>query len=191
MRAPEGASFEYTQHEMDQHRASTCGDEVPEIARAFAIAAPGSGGGAVNTGLFNLYLTRSRASATRTQEEIFQQLVDAISSASPACARSRPSRRRSATAAPGQPVQYVLQAPTLEELVAVLPEFLEAASASPVLRFVDADLKVNRPEGCDLDRSRSAPPSSASRCSTSRARSSSPTAASASATSCSTTGSTT
>jgi multidrug efflux pump len=54
-------------------------------------------------------------------------------------------------------VQYVLQAGTLEELVAVLPTFLEAASASPVLRFVDADLKVNRPEGwIRIDRGRAA-----------------------------------
>jgi multidrug efflux pump len=47
----------------------------------------------------------------------------------------------------GQPLAYVLQAPNLEDLIKVLPEFLAEASKSPVLKQIDADLKVNRPEG--------------------------------------------
>jgi multidrug efflux pump len=51
----------------------------------------------------------------------------------------------------------VLQALNLEELLAVLPEFLAEASASPALRFVDTDLKMNRPEGSiSIDRKRAA-----------------------------------
>jgi multidrug efflux pump len=51
----------------------------------------------------------------------------------------------------------VLQAQSLEEILEVLPRFLEEAAASPVLRFVDADLKVNRPEGSvAIDRRRAA-----------------------------------
>jgi multidrug efflux pump len=54
-------------------------------------------------------------------------------------------------------VQYVLQSQTLEDLVAVLPTFLEEASASPALRFVDTNLKINRPEGSiSIDRLRAA-----------------------------------
>ncbi len=47
----------------------------------------------------------------------------------------------------GQPLSYVLQAPNFEALVKVLPEFLAEASQSPILRQIDVDLKVNRPEG--------------------------------------------
>jgi multidrug efflux pump len=43
-------------------------------------------------------------------------------------------------------VQFVLQAPTLEKLVEVLPQFLEEAGRHPTLRFVDSDFKVNKPE---------------------------------------------
>ncbi len=154
LRAPEGASFEYTQHQVDRI-ALHLRDHYPEIHRALAIAAPGSGGGAVNAGLFVIFLTDPNTRA-RTQEEVFRNLSDDLLAFTGV--RSFPAQpptigdRRS-----GQPVQYVLQAPTLEDLVGVLPAFLEAASASPVLRFVDADLKLNRPEGTvAIDRQRAA-----------------------------------
>jgi multidrug efflux pump len=154
VRAPEGASFEFTQFEMD--RISTwLTDEVPEISRAFAIASPGSGGGAANSGLFSLYLQDPRE-RTQSQEQVFQQIsrdLERFTSvrAFPAQPPTVGDRRA------GQPVQYVLQALNLEELLAVLPQFLAEASASPVLRFVDADLKLNRPEGSiSIDRQRAA-----------------------------------
>jgi multidrug efflux pump len=40
----------------------------------------------------------------------------------------------------------VIQAPDLESLIEVLPEFLDEANKNPKLQFVDADLKVNKPE---------------------------------------------
>jgi multidrug efflux pump len=144
VRAPEGASFEFTEHELDRI-AAFVEDEVPEIGRAFAITAPGSAGGAANTGLLSLYL-RDPDARERSQQEVFQQLaseLDRFTSvrAFPAQPPTIGDRRA------GQPVQYVLQAPSLDALLPVLPGFLEAASASPMLRFVDVDLKVNRPEG--------------------------------------------
>ena len=154
VRAPEGASFEFTQFEMDRI-AAWLADEVPEIGRAFAIAAPGSGGGAANSGLFNLYL-RDPGERERSQEQVFQQISRDVERftgvrAFPAQPPTVGDRRG------GQPVQYVLQALNLEELLAVLPEFLAEAAASPALRFVDTDLKMNRPEGSiSIDRQRAA-----------------------------------
>ena len=46
----------------------------------------------------------------------------------------------------GLPVQYVIQAPTLEKLKEVLPEFLDKASADPAFQFVDVNLKFTKPE---------------------------------------------
>ncbi|NCT92908.1 MAG: efflux RND transporter permease subunit [Chitinophagaceae bacterium] len=46
----------------------------------------------------------------------------------------------------GMPVQYVLQTPDLDSLSNVLPKFLAAARQSRKLLFVDADLKINKPE---------------------------------------------
>jgi multidrug efflux pump len=154
VRAPEGATFEYTGFEMDRI-ATWLRDEVPEIHRAFAIASPGSGGNAANTGLFNLYL-KDPHERRRSQEEVYQQISREVERftavrAFPAQPPTIGDRRG------GQPVQYVLQAQNLQELLAVLPQFLEAASASPVLRFVDTDLKLNRPEGSiTIDRQRAA-----------------------------------
>jgi multidrug efflux pump len=57
----------------------------------------------------------------------------------------------------GMPVQFVLQAPGLDSLTKVLPAFLQAARKSPKLMFVDADLKINKPElQINIDRSKAA-----------------------------------
>lgn len=57
----------------------------------------------------------------------------------------------------GMPVQYVLQAPNLDSLGMVLPKFLAAARQSKKLLFVDADLKINKPElKVNIDRQKAA-----------------------------------
>lgn len=57
----------------------------------------------------------------------------------------------------GMPVQFVLQASDLDSLNKVLPKFLHAARQSSKLMFVDADLKMNKPElKINIDRSKAA-----------------------------------
>ena len=57
----------------------------------------------------------------------------------------------------GQPVQYVLQAPSLDSLSRILPKFLSAARQSSKLMFVDSDLKINKPElKINIDRQKAA-----------------------------------
>ena len=46
----------------------------------------------------------------------------------------------------GMPVQYVLQAMTIERLQEVLPEFMEEVYSSPVFQMADVDLKFSKPE---------------------------------------------
>ena len=46
----------------------------------------------------------------------------------------------------GMPVQYVLQAMTIERLQEVLPKFMEEVYASPVFQMADVDLKFSKPE---------------------------------------------
>ena len=53
----------------------------------------------------------------------------------------------------GLPVQYVIQAPNVEKLREVLPQFLDEARSQSELAFVDVDLKFNKPElQVDIDR---------------------------------------
>lgn len=57
----------------------------------------------------------------------------------------------------GQPVQFVLQGPSLDSVASVLPGFLAAARQSPKLLFVDSDLKINKPElKINIDRQKAA-----------------------------------
>jgi multidrug efflux pump len=46
----------------------------------------------------------------------------------------------------GLPVQYVIQAPTLDKLKEVIPTFLEKARQDPAFEFVDVNLKFTKPE---------------------------------------------
>jgi len=141
---PEGSSVEYTESWLDKI-AVYVEENVPEHSRSFSILGGGGGRSDANAGTQNLYL-KVPAERTRTQAEIAEQLTRDLQAFTGvrAIATQPPTigDRRS-----GQPLSYVLQAPNFESLVKVLPEFLAEAGKSPVLRQVDADLKVNRPEG--------------------------------------------
>jgi multidrug efflux pump len=53
----------------------------------------------------------------------------------------------------GLPVQYVIQATTIEKLKEVLPAFVDAANADEHFNFVDLDLKFTKPEiNIEIDR---------------------------------------
>ncbi|AKT36951.1 efflux RND transporter permease subunit [Chondromyces crocatus] len=152
VRAPEGATYEYTEEALSRV-AQYVDDNLPEVRRNFSIV--GTQGGPPNTGTQNLYLYEP-FERSRTQAEIFQQITRDLGPfgalrvfpAQPPTIGSRFA---------GQPLQYVIRAPSLEAMVEVLPTFLEEAQRRPELRFVDADLKVNRPEAnIRVDRARAA-----------------------------------
>jgi multidrug efflux pump len=152
VRAPETASFDYTERALDQV-AFWVRDNVPEVARTYSITSLFGGG--VNTGVQNIYL-REPHERERSQEQIFHQISAGLADFS----RLRIFPSQPPTIGDrfgGQPVQYVLQAPTQAEMLKVLPRFLEAAQKRPELRFVDADLKVNREEAAvSVNRERAA-----------------------------------
>jgi multidrug efflux pump len=152
--APEGSSFEYTESWMD--KISLHLDEtVPEIHRSFSILGGGGGRMEANTGSQQIYLT-APSERGRSQSEVAAQIaadmerftgVRAFTSEPPTIGDRRA----------GQPLAYVIQAPNLESLIKVLPDFLAVAGRSPVIRQIDANLKVNRPEGIiNIDRRRAA-----------------------------------
>jgi multidrug efflux pump len=142
--APEGSSFEYTESWMDKIAVHT-DENVPEAFRSFSILGGGGGRSEANAGTQSIYL-KTPAERDRSQAQIAAQLARDMQDFTGvrAFATQPPTigDRRS-----GQPLSYVLQAPDFESLVKVLPEFLAEANKSPVLRQIDADLKVNRPEG--------------------------------------------
>ncbi len=152
VRGPEGSTAAFTQHQLEQIDTWVT-DTVPEVFRTYSILGGFGGAGGVNSGVQNVYLVESDQ-RTRSQEEIFQQLAKGIGQFSGV--RGFPAQPPTiGSRFAGQPLQFVLQAPSSKELVEVLPKFLEAAQKRPELRFVDADLKVNKPElAYEIDRER-------------------------------------
>lgn len=141
---PEGSSYEFTEKYMDELSRYVM-DSIPETTSSLSIIAPSFGSvGAVNTGTQSIYVT-DPSERDRSVNQIVQQLTRDLKyftgiRAFPNTPPTIGSRFG------GLPLQYVIQAPDLASLVEVLPEFLDEANKNPKLQFVDADLKVNKPE---------------------------------------------
>lgn len=151
IRAAEGATYDYTSSNIRQLAAELEEKYDEDLHRIFAIA----GNGGPNTGFINIYL-KEPLQRQRTAFEVFAELsrdaqgVTAFR-ATPTMPPTIGDRRS------GQPLQYVLQAPSLDRMVEILPKFLEEANRHPALRFVDSDLKTNRPQAnIEIDRARAA-----------------------------------
>lgn len=53
----------------------------------------------------------------------------------------------------GMPIQYVLQAPTLDKLQEFLPTFMQKVNESPVFQMADVNLRFTKPEArIEIDR---------------------------------------
>jgi multidrug efflux pump len=152
VRAPESANYDYTERSLDE-LAVWLKDNVPELSRTYSITA--IFGGPVNTGIQNVYLTEPNE-RTRTQAQIFQQISRGLGDYG--SLRVFPGQPPTIGARlGGLPLQYVIQAPRLEDLLVVLPKFLERAQQRKEVRFVDADLKLTREEtAVVIDRQRAA-----------------------------------
>ncbi len=150
--APEGVTYEYMTAYMDRVDA-TVREAVPEAEAVITVTSPGFGTLGVNSGFVNLLLV-PQADRERTQQEIARALGARLSQLS----EGRAVVIQPATIGGGRgglPVQYVIQARTIERLQAVLPRFLEEAQRDPAFSFVDVNLKFNKPElTIDIDRSR-------------------------------------
>jgi multidrug efflux pump len=140
---PEGASFEY----MDVYVTKVLEvieEEVPEIENIVSITSPGFGGGSSNSAMMFAKLVDADE-RQETQTQIVNRMRPQINDITMARGfmiepQSIGSRRS------GLPVQYVIQAPTLEKLKEVLPEFLDKSNADPAFLFVDVNLKFTKPE---------------------------------------------
>lgn len=82
---------------------------------------------------------------TRTQQEIANQISGQLRKMTKARAsviqQSTFGGRRA-----GLPIQYVLQAPSIEKLREILPEFMAKVQDNPTFEMADVDLKFTKPE---------------------------------------------
>lgn len=141
--AQEGATFEY----MDRYVKELThfiADEVPERSGMVSVTAPGFGNAGVNSGFVRVILNDPTERA-RTQ----QNIVDDVTGKAKKFTGIRTFTTQAQTIGDrrgGFPVQFVIQAPDIDKLKKVLPQFMQKASASPLFAFVDLDLKFNKPE---------------------------------------------
>ncbi|MEX0769164.1 MAG: efflux RND transporter permease subunit [Balneolaceae bacterium] len=152
---PEGATYEY----MDAYVDTLVGmvmSETPELVALNTVTSPGFGASSSVNSAFGFLQLTDREDRERSQQDIADHLSVKVSELTAARAFvSQPQsigQRRG-----GLPVQYVLQAQTLDQLKEAIPVFREAAENHPAFAVVDVDLKFNRPElqvNIDRDRAR-------------------------------------
>lgn len=143
--APEGTSYELMKDYMTSILEIV--DTLPERDAYICVTSPGFGSStSVNTGFvfMNLVNTKDR---DRSQQQIVADLFPKIAARN--FARSfiiQPQTIEVTRSFGGLPVQYVIQAPTLEKLKGVIPEFIKRAEANPAFSVVDINLKFTKPE---------------------------------------------
>lgn len=143
-RAPEGSTFEY----MDDYvlkLVKTIKENAPEAESVGSVTSPGFGASTSVNSAFSWIILSDPAERERSQSEILNSLRGPVSQLTGAVTflseEQSIGNRRS-----GLPVQFVLQAPSFNQLREALPRFLEAAGKDPTFSFVDVDLKFNKPE---------------------------------------------
>lgn len=132
----EGSTFEYVRDVLSD-MSDVTERTVPEYQ---SIAQRGWG----SSGMINVILP-DLDKRERSQMEMAEQMMQQVQKET----RARVVVQQSSTFGGrrgGMPVQYVLQAPNIEKLQAILPKFMERVEQSPVFRMADVDLKFTKPE---------------------------------------------
>ena len=133
---PEGVTYEFMRDYTEDVRALV--DSIVPDAK-FVTARVSSGGG-------NLQITlKDLADRDYSQMQVAEKLSRAVRSKTDARAfvqqQSTFGGRRSR-----MPIQYVLQAQSIEKLEEVLPQFMAKVTENPAFQMADVDLKFSKPE---------------------------------------------
>jgi multidrug efflux pump len=154
--APEGTSFD----RMDQYMQVLNGivDTIPEKSTFFGITSPGFlASSSTNTGFMRISLVPA-GERNRSQQEIANELAATLRPLSFARTIVNQEQTIQVGRRAGMPLEYVIQAQSIEKLKEVLPAIMEQAQADPAFQVVDLNLKFNKPEmtiSIDRDRARS------------------------------------
>jgi multidrug efflux pump len=151
---PEGATFDYMDKVIDEMTVEFM-DQIPKEEREgiITVTSPGFGTASTNSGFLRVIL-KDASERERSQQEIYEQVTKILSKFTAVRAfatqpQSIGDRRG------GLPVQYVIQAPTLDKLKEVIPDFMEKVGQSQVFSFSDINLKFTKPEiEVEIDRAK-------------------------------------
>jgi multidrug efflux pump len=137
---PEGASFEYTLDAID--KISSIIDK--EVVEKDAVMTMAGGWSSTNQANFRLMLVPPDK-RERSQNDIASALTRSLGRVT--SVRSRVSQEQTiGSSRGGLPVQFVLTAPTVDELKNTIPKFLQETMSSDILVSSDVNLKFTKPE---------------------------------------------
>lgn len=137
--ATEGTSFDYMSRYMDE-LSQLVSENVPEQVQNFAMV----GMGGTNSASINIMLSDADK-RDRSQQEISDDLSAKVSKLTGA--RTYVTQQQTfGGGRGGLPVQYVIQAPTLDYLKEVLPKFMAEVAQSKIFAASDLNLKFTKPE---------------------------------------------
>lgn len=143
--APEGTSYDA----MDEYVVNLVEfmkDSIPEKKVILSVTAPGfSGAGSVNTA-FSFVTLPEPSERLRSQKDIVNMVNRNMYRFPQGRVFAIEQQTIQVGRRGGLPVAFVLQNVNFEKLSAVVPRFVEEASANPVFQGVDVDLKFNKPE---------------------------------------------
>jgi len=136
--AQEGSTYEFNLDYIDDV-AKTINELVPESDRDAVISMVRGGGGSARVILVN---PKDR---NQTQQQIADQLSTALRKKTKARAmvmqQSTFGGRRA-----GMPIQYVLQATSIDKLRKILPAYMAKVQDNPMFQMADVNLKFTKPE---------------------------------------------
>ncbi|MCK9280005.1 MAG: efflux RND transporter permease subunit [Melioribacteraceae bacterium] len=140
--AAEGTSYDFMAAYMDKI-AQTVMDSVKDKNIIISMTSPG-GSASSNSGFVRVSLTDAQ-DREKTQQQYADELSDLMKQFNDV--KTFVIQQQSiGTRRGGLPVQYVIQAPTIEKLRDAIPKFLDEARANPTFAQVDVNLKFNKPE---------------------------------------------
>lgn len=141
--APEGASFEKMDEYIQQLVALV--DTLPEKESFMGLTSPGFGSSGSNSGMVRITLVPP-SERKRSQQEISDYLSGIVRSMTFARSFVTQEQTIGGGRGSGLPVQFVIQAPNIDKLRAIIPEFMTKAQSDPAFQVVDINLKFNKPE---------------------------------------------
>lgn len=146
----EGSTYNFTSN-LVEDIYKTIDEKIPEQESIIMSIGTGGGGGSVNSGGLRITLV-DREKRQRGQQDIYNDLVKVVNKFSDGKIFVIQEETIS-TSRGGLPIQYIIQAQTIDKLRNIIPKFLESAKNDPVFGQVDVNLKFSKPElVIDIDR---------------------------------------
>ena len=140
---PQGATFTYMDRYMDS--LIDVARDIEERRAIISVTSPGFGANtSKNSGFMRLLLT-DKSKRDISQQELAAKMNKKVSRI-PGARTFVTQEQTIGGGFGGQPVEFVIQAPNMNRLKAVLPQFMDKVNNNPTFAFTDVNLKFNKPE---------------------------------------------